>query len=117
LAGSKIWCENEDTNRNGFVDSGEDINGTGAIEPRKADVMLQFVSGNKTGPDGTLQLLVQYPQNVATWLAYTVKVTTSVGGTEGTYEKSFVTGFVDGDEVNGSFLTPPYGVERCTSAL
>lgn len=115
-AGQRIWCENEDSNRNGFVDAGEDLNGTSAIEPRKADVMIQFVSGNKTAADGTLQLLVQYPQNVATWLAYTVKVTTSVGGTEGTVEKSYVTSFVKGDEINGSFLTPPYGVMNCSSA-
>ena len=59
---------------------------------------------------------VQYPQNVATWLSFTVKVSTSVGGTEGTDQKSYVTGFVKGDETNGgSFLTPPFGTYNCVS--
>lgn len=112
----RVWCPNEDTNRNGSLDAGEDINNDGQLEPRKADVILSFLGSNTTGTNGRLAIQVEYPQNVATWLAYTVKVTTNVAGSEGTDQKSYITTFVAGDEVNGSFLTPPYGSHSCVDA-
>ena len=132
-----IWCVNEDTNRNGFLDTGEDTNGNGlldtgedtngngfldtdedlnrngTLEPRKADVILSFVGSNTTAANGRMTIQVEYPQNVATWLSYTVKVTTNVAGSEGTDQKSYITSFIKGDETNGSFLTPPYGASSC----
>jgi Bacterial Ig-like domain (group 1) len=111
--GYRVWCPNEDTNRNGFLDAGEDINGNGRLDSRKADVVLSFSGSNVTAADGTLQLQVQYPQNVATWLSFTVKVSTGVAGSEGTVEKSFFTSYIEGDQVNGSFRTPPHGVGTC----
>lgn len=115
-AGARVWCANEDTNRNGFLDSSEIVSGDGdgTISPRKADVILSFVGASTTGTNGRATIQVEYPQNVATWLFYGVKVTTSVAGSEGTVEKSYVTSFVEGDDSNGSFLTPPYGVNNCS---
>jgi hypothetical protein len=110
-----IWCKNEDVSRNGFLDAGEDVNSNGKLEPRKADVILSFVGNNATGAGGRMTIQVEYPQNVATWLAYTVKVTTNVAGSEGTDQKSYITSFITGDEKNGSFLTPPYGASSCDS--
>ena len=116
FAGDRIPCLNEDTNRNGSLDRGEDINGNGELEPRKADIILSFVDTNRTGSNGRMMIQVEYPQNVATWLQYDVKVTTNVAGSEGSYTKRFVTTFVEGDEKNGSFLTAPYGeVLNCRS--
>ncbi len=126
--GRRIWCVNEDYNRNGLLDASvagtapasefptgaEDVNGSGIIEPRKADVTISYVNGQtSTGVDGTLLLKVQYPMNVSTWLAYTVKVTTAVGGTEGKDEKSFITDFVQTDKPNGSFRVPLNGYGTC----
>ena len=112
-------CLNEDANRNGFVDAEDknlvDDDGNDVLSPRKADVILSFVGSNTTGANGRATIQVEYPQNVATWLEYAVKVTTNVAGSEGTVEKVYVTGFVMGDEVNGSFLTPPYGRNGCTT--
>jgi hypothetical protein len=108
-----VWCVNEDTNRNGFNDTGEDVNFNGKLEPRKADVLLFSVASNVTAANGRMTIQVEYPQNVATWLAYTVKVTTNVAGSEGTDQKSYITSFIAGDEKNGSFLTPPYGASSC----
>jgi hypothetical protein len=109
-----VWCVNEDTSRNGFLDgASEDVNLNGKLEPRKADVILSFVGNNSTAANGRMTIQVEYPQNVATWLAYTVKVTTNVAGSEGTDQKSYITNFVAGDEKNGSFLTPPYGASSC----
>lgn len=110
------WCLNEDTNRNGVVDAGEDRNGDSALTPRKADVVISYLNGRVTGSNGRAALQVEYPQNVGSWIQYAVKVTTSVAGSEGTYEKLFVTDVLDEDMKNGSFLTSPYGVvPSCTN--
>jgi hypothetical protein len=110
-------CLNEDINRNGFVDVDDkdlvDDDGNDVLTPRKADVILSFVGANTTGSNGRATVQVEYPQNVASWLEYGVKVTTLVAGSEGTVEKIYRTEFVSGDEINGSFLTPPYGVSAC----
>lgn len=113
-AGPRISCLNEDKNRNGQLDVGEDVDGDGILTPRKADVIISYVGSRTTGTNGRATIQVEYPQNVATWLEYAVKVTTSVAGSEGTVEKSYVTSFVEGDDKNGSFLTPPYGVDSCS---
>jgi hypothetical protein len=112
----RVWCPNEDLNRNGSLDTGEDINNNGKLEPRKADVILSFLGSNVTGTNGRMTIQVEYPQNVATWLSYTVKVTTNVAGSEGSDSKSYITSFIEGDQTNGSFLTPPYGANRCVDA-
>ena len=115
----RLWCLNEDINRNGFLDSEDkdfiDDDGNDVLSPRKADVILSFLGANTTGTNGRATIQVEYPQNVATWLEYAVKVTTSVAGSEGTVEKIYVTNFIVGDDTNGSFLTPPYGVNGCTT--
>ena len=110
------WCPNEDTNRNGFLDAGEDRNNNGTLEPRKADIVLSYGESNKTGANGRTVIQVEYPQNVATWLRYKVKVTTNVAGSEGTVIGSFITAFIKGDEENGSFLVSPYGTNPSCSS-
>lgn len=115
---ARLWCANEDTNRNGLLDPpGEDLDGNGVLSPRKADVILSYVgTNNLTGANGRTTIQVEYPQNVATWLNYSVRVTTNVAGSEGTAVKSYITSFIIGDDTNGSFLTPPYGVNNCVTA-
>ena len=115
-AAARLWCANEDANRNGFLDAGEDVDNNGALSPRKADVILSFLGANTTGSNGRTTIQVEYPQNVATWLNYSVRVTTNVEGSEGTAVKSYLTNFIIGDDTNGSFLTPPYGVNNCVTA-
>ena len=109
----KYRCENEDKNRNGFIDiaDGDDLDKNGELSPRKADVVIS--GDTETDANGLAVIKVEYAQSVATWLAYDVKVTTSVEGSEGTVQKSYITGFVEGDEKNGSFLTPAYGQNAC----
>lgn len=113
---ARAWCANEDQNRNGSIDAGDDINGNGQLDPRKADIILSFVGSNVTGSNGRMVLQIEYAQNYALWLNYVVKVTTNVAGSEGTASKFYVTDFVEGDQKNGSFLVSPYGVNpSCTS--
>jgi hypothetical protein len=63
-----------------------------------------------------MTIQVEYAQSVATWLSYTVKVVTNVAGSEGLASKSYLAGFIEGDDKNGSFLTPPYGTKNCSTA-
>jgi hypothetical protein len=110
-----VWCANEDKNRNGFLDTGEDINGDGVIEPRKAEIIVSYVSGNKTDSNGQLLLQVSFAQNVGSWLSYLLRATTSVAGSEGDASKAYITDVLQADVGNGSFLTPPYGIGACNS--
>jgi len=111
-----VWCINEDWNRNGSLDTGEDVNGDGIIQPRKAEIVVSYVTSNKTDANGQLLVQVSYPQNMGRWLAYTIRATTSVEGSEGDASGSFVTDVLDADVQNGSFLTPPFGKNSCRSA-
>lgn len=107
------WCVNEDFDRNGFISDYEDLNRNGTLEPRKADVIVAFPAGNRTDANGQLLVDVIYPQNVGLWLAYTLRATTVVEGSEGDASKSYMTEVVKGDVSNGSFLTPPFGTGSC----
>lgn len=109
---NQLWCLNEDTNRNGSMDTrpvNEDINGNGKLEPRKADVVVSFAGSNKTDESGRARIKAEWAQNFATWLKFKIKVTTSVAGSEGTVEKAFETQYLEEDKDNGAFHTPPYG--------
>ncbi len=110
-----LFCANQDTNRNGLLDTSEKVFGGGSatILPIKADAGLAFVGPNTTGTDGTAAVQVAYAQNVATWLEYSVKVATNAAGSEGTNKKTYTTSFLVGNDANGSFLTPPHGVNDC----
>ena len=123
-ATARVWCANEDTNRNGNVDPGENIdssvdgNGQATLEPRKSDLLVSYKTAGTTttNSSGVLLIQVEYSQRFATWLAYRVRVTTNVAGSQGMAERLFVTSFVQGDDANGSFLSPPYGRNSCSTA-
>ena len=109
----RIWCANEDQNRNGVLDANENIDGDNVLEPRASDIVVLPVGTNVSNSTGNVTFQVQWGQNVGSWLAFTLKVTTNVGGSEGTNSTSFVTSFLLADEANGAFRTPPYGRNGC----
>lgn len=108
-----VWCVNEDKNRNGALDVGEDLNGDSILQPRKAEVVVSYASGNTTNANGQMLVQVTYGQSVGRWLSYTLRATTRVGGSEGDASKSYITDVLQADVPNGSFLTPPYGSGPC----
>ncbi len=124
LTPKRVWCPNEDTNRNGSAEPGEnidnsvDVNGQATLQPRKSDLLIRYADPAVTTTDASGQLLIkiEYAQQFATWLAYRVRVSTSVAGSQGMDEKSFVTGYIEGDQTNGSFLNPAYGYNACNVA-
>ncbi|MFC5500430.1 hypothetical protein ACFPOE_23005 [Caenimonas terrae] len=118
------WCQNEDTNRNGVVDPSEnrdnsvDANGQPTLQPRRSDMIISYddPTVTTTNASGILIIRVQYSQRYGGWLAYKVRVTANVAGSQGMAERPFVTDVLAADVTNGSFLTPAYGVNNCTTA-
>lgn len=113
--GARVWCINEDLNRNGNKDVGDDLDGDGVLEARASEIVISAVGSSKTDANGQILLQATWGQNVGTWLAYTIKVTTNAAGSEGTNSKSYITEVLQADVANGSFLTPPYGVNNCST--
>lgn len=119
----RVACINEDRNRNGFVDPGDnlnksvDSNGQPTLEPRRSDIIISYAdpSVKTTNASGLLQIQVEYSQRFATWLSYRIKAGTNVSGSQGLAERAFITEFIEGDLATGSFRTPPYGFGACDS--
>jgi len=115
------WCYNEDLNRNGVVDNGENIdfsvdaNGQPTLQPRRSDMIISYNDPLVTTTDanGLLIIKVEYSQRYGGWLAYRVRVTANVAGSQGLAERPFVTNVLEIDVLNGSFRTPAYGVNSC----
>lgn len=114
-------CANEDLNRNGVLDTGEDVNSSGILEPRKADISIRMVGSRTTDEAGMAILQLEYPQSVASWDFFNITVSASgVSGTEGSASFS---GWlpVPADEVTDTDSSPPfqfspYGIGLCTQA-
>ncbi|MFT7723125.1 MAG: hypothetical protein QM788_09880 [Roseateles sp.] len=68
-------CANEDLNRNGVIDAGEDINGSKQLEPRKSDVAITLVGATRTDANGVAVLQLEYPQSLGSWVRYKITVT------------------------------------------
>ncbi|MGM9483684.1 hypothetical protein ACS5PN_20975 [Roseateles sp. NT4] len=68
-------CPNEDLNRNGVIDTGEDVNGNKQLDPRKSDVAIALTGSTKTNANGVAILQLEYPQSLASWVRYKITVT------------------------------------------
>ncbi|MBQ0944387.1 hypothetical protein KAK07_13690 [Ideonella sp. 4Y16] len=100
-------CTNEDTDRDGALDTGEDINNSKSLEPRKADVVVSVVSGT-TDTSGRAVVKVEYQQEAASWVNMVLSVTaTGVSGTEGTVAKSAWL-WTPADVINNTSASPPF---------
>lgn len=81
-------CLDEDVNRNGILDAGEDFNGSLQIE---AGNVASVVPGSiTTDTDGFALVSVIYPQQFARWVQVALKAQTSVQGTESSASSRFV---------------------------
>ncbi len=111
-------CPNEDTNRNGVLETingvSEDINQNGQLDPRKSDVAISFLGSSVTGTNGTAVVQIEYPKNVATWVDYKILVAASgVSGTEGraSWSARLVADAASfTSAVAPAFVVSPYGV-------
>lgn len=113
-AGNPVGCINEDANRNGVLESTEDFNHSGAIEPRKSDATITILGNGKTDENGSAVVQVEYPQNVASWLQVKILISaTGVSGTEGRANWTEILPVPTSTLADAStppFATSPYGV-------
>jgi hypothetical protein len=114
-------------NRNGVLEvygngAVEDANGTGSLEPRKADVNISFVGSSTTNTDGQVVLKITYPQSLGSWVGFNILVAASgVAGTEGRTNYRGVlpvlASAVNDAAVPPAFVLSPYGVEASPTEL
>jgi hypothetical protein len=120
-------CPNEDHNRNGVLESGEDLNHNGKLDPSGVTITALDASGNPvsggypTDASGLMRVRIEYPQNYAGWIDYAITVTAKVAATEG---KAVFSGTLptSSTQLNNPLVPPsfgssPFGVDPgCTNA-
>ncbi|EHR70024.1 hypothetical protein BurJ1DRAFT_1151 [Burkholderiales bacterium JOSHI_001] len=113
-------CPNDDVNRNGARDTGEDLNNNQSLDPRKADVSIRAVGSTKTAANGTVVLRLEYPRDYATWVDF--EITVQAGGISGTEGRTRYVGTLYGRgnlppqasvltnvQASPAFVFSPYG--------
>lgn len=127
-------CFNEDNSlggyRNNTIETGEDINGNGQLDPRKSDVSVTFVGSSKTDANGQAVLRIEYPQSTASWVEYSLRVSATTvvsppawwgrqvisGALSGTAQYLDVPATVVAAEARPPFQQSPYGLlAGCTN--
>jgi hypothetical protein len=68
-------CPNEDLNRNGVIDTAEDVNNSQQLDPRKSDVAITLVGATKTDANGVAVLQLEYPKSLGSWVKFKITVT------------------------------------------
>lgn len=99
-------CLNEDANRNGSLESGEDFNGNGRLDPGNAASVQPTVS---TDANGQANVTVRYAQDFANWVRVTLSATAAVGGTEATETRSFTLPIARDDLEDPPGFVSPFG--------
>jgi hypothetical protein len=113
-----VFCPNEDTNRNGILDSGEDANGDGRLQPGLPVIVTP--ASVTTGSNGFATFFLQYGENYVPWVSALITARTSVGGTESVKTFAFplegVAGDFNQEAVAPAGVVSPFGtVASCQS--
>ena len=114
-AGTSKWiktetaiCANEDQNRNGVLDPGDDTNGDGQLWPRKPDVIISLLQ-SKTRADGTAEVQITYAKDHGSWVDALITVSASgVSGSEGRATYFVAPVPVDAASINAVTVAPAY---------
>lgn len=110
-----LACLNEDfltgdplKDGNGVLDAGEDLNGSGSLEPGNVAVIDSTVT---TGSDGRATFTFTYPKDNGDWTQVKLTATTSVSGSENADTKEFLLPVAANDVTGGGIVgaTSPYG--------
>ena len=105
-------CPNEDLNRNGILDAGEDANNNGRLEPGNVATVPRSPA---LSPDGTVQFNLRYPQDRGNWITLELRARAAVSGTEATEIASFRLPISEDDADNPPGPVSPYGVAASCS--
>lgn len=111
-------CANEDINQNGILDSGEDFNGNGRLEP---GIPVAVTISGRTDAAGTATVSLRYARNLANWLTIDLNISAIVAGSEARYTAHF-TLFGAAEDFNRVAVIPPgrispFGVNPCNTPL
>jgi hypothetical protein len=118
--GAPFECVSEDGNGNGRLDAGEDLDGDGKLEPVGIPSVVVTATGSKTDSNGEAPLAVRYEREYGGWVEVRLRVTiTTVAGTEGVDERSFVLPVLAADLTDANVAPPgtpsPFGaVSDCS---
>ncbi len=102
-------CADEDVNRNGVLDAGEDNNLSGRIEAGNIATAVAQSTGSgtfTTDAAGFGIVDIFYPQDHARWVHVTLQATTSVQGTEFAEASNFILS-INGEDVDEEAEAPP----------
>lgn len=118
-----LGCADEDVNRNGVLDAGEDLNGNTRIEAGNIATVTASGSGSatvKTDANGFALVDVYYPQSYAYWVETMLEARTAVQGTEFSERTVFLLEGLASDftsqNVSPPGLTSPFGTDgNCAS--
>ena len=114
---SPTKCPNEDSNRNGILNVGEDLNGNGLLDPGLPVVLFPAIL--TTDENGYATFKMRFGKNYAWWLTTQVTARAQVGGTESSKTANYDLGMLLSDVESPS--TPankisPFGTATvCTS--
>lgn len=104
-------CVDEDINRNGSLDPGEDMNGNSRIEAGNIVTAVAQAGGGSTvttDVNGFALVDVYWPQEYAYWLEVTLEARTAVQGTEFAESTTFVLPGSDDDFTNQNTAPPGF---------
>jgi hypothetical protein len=101
-----LSCMNEDGNRNGILDAGEDFNGDGLLQPGIPATVTPLVT---TDEFGNAAFDVVYPKDYANWIQVKLIATAEVSGTESTSAIRFIPPMSQEDEQSPPGSTSPFG--------
>jgi len=111
-------CPDEDVNRNGVLDVGEDFNNSTRIEA--GNIASVSPSNATTDADGFVLVNVYYPQEFAYYLDVSLSASTTVQGTEYVRSSNFMVGGVATDFNDATKAPPgiisPFGILTCSDA-
>lgn len=114
---SNTVCADEDVDRDGILDTGEDLNGSGRIEAGNiATVTPRNVT---TDANGFALVKVVYPQEYSVWVNARLSAATAVQGSEFARSVTFLLPGLASD-FNSATTSPPgvvspFGVNACTT--
>ena len=112
-SGDNAVCLNEDKNRNGVLEAGDDDNNDGKLWPRKPDVVISLLQ-SKTRADGTAVLQIEYAKDHALWVDALITVSASgVAGSEGRDSRLVAPVPADSASIKSTdapaYIVSPYG--------
>jgi hypothetical protein len=112
----QAYCNTEDLDLDGILDVGEDLNGSGRIEPGNAVYVPNTVVTDATG---YATFNVSYAKNFAYWASVELSASASVGGTESITKHKFTLTGLGSDYSDVTTEPPgfesPFGIQNACS--